>query len=64
MISSLTLGLSEEDADNDIELAKGDPNNDVYNNKQYPKQSPPLDMLASLADHQQDMSQPSVNSWK
>ncbi|KAI8356753.1 hypothetical protein EDC96DRAFT_515348 [Choanephora cucurbitarum] len=61
MISSLTLGLSEEDADHDIEWAKQDPNEEKSNTATPPSQipsqtnhyresSPPLDMLASLAD--------------
>lgn len=53
MISSLTLGLSEEEADHDLELARGE---------LYPERpSPPLDMLASLADHHQ---QDALPSWR
>ena len=57
----MTLGLSEEDADHDIEWAKQDPNEEKSNTETPPSQipsqpnhyresSPPLDMLASLAD--------------
>lgn len=64
VISSLTLGLTEEEAANDIEWAKGnDPEQEhVHTNNQYPAKasSPPLDMLASLVDHrhQQDKDFP------
>ncbi|KAI7898466.1 uncharacterized protein BX663DRAFT_524805 [Cokeromyces recurvatus] len=46
MISSLTLGLSKEDTENDIEWAKQKEEDSPR------KSSPPLDMLASLADRQ------------
>ncbi|KAI8880601.1 hypothetical protein K501DRAFT_254804 [Backusella circina FSU 941] len=45
MISSLTLGLSEEVSESDVQLAKQNPFT-------LRESSPPLDMLASLADHQ------------
>ncbi|KAL7309292.1 hypothetical protein PS15m_011398 [Mucor circinelloides] len=107
MISSLTLGLTEDDAENDIEWAKQDPTTDEpiyasYQQQQYPnkhqqssppppssnsyfrhdtppaastRDSPPLDMLASLADgqHQKDFKEepteksftlPPLNPWR
>ncbi|KAI8050028.1 hypothetical protein BDF21DRAFT_456863 [Thamnidium elegans] len=92
MISSLTLGLSEEDAENDVEWAKQDPIEAENTNSSYPprpasppppptvlqdkrESSPPLDMLASLADrqYQKDFQQepteksftlPPLNPWR
>lgn len=65
MISSLTLGLSEEDAENDIECIKSDLSTE---NDSPLAKSPPLNMLASLVDHQQKdekhFTLPPLNPWR
>ncbi|CEP12963.1 hypothetical protein [Parasitella parasitica] len=95
-IRSLTLGLAEDDIENDVEQAKQDPATDepIYStpnalnqqqhhpNKQHQlfspsttyfrhdtpptrstRDSPPLDMLASLVDHRHPKEEPSEKSF-
>lgn len=66
MISSLTLGLSEEDADNDLEWAKSDLTTE--DGSLPAKSPPPLNMLTSLVDQQQkedkDYTLPPLNPWR
>ncbi|KAI9470492.1 MAG: hypothetical protein EXX96DRAFT_584522 [Benjaminiella poitrasii] len=50
MISSLTLGLTKEDAENDVEWARQQQEGSHV--PRHKSSSPPLDMLASLADRQ------------
>ncbi|KAI8329574.1 hypothetical protein BD560DRAFT_416644 [Blakeslea trispora] len=58
MISSLTLGLSEEDADHDLEWAKQDPAEEKNNTEYHKETSPSQIPLPSQSNHYREPSPP------